>query len=295
MNETIPGTSGGAKIPILFGAMVALLGASVYSFYEIHQLRTELTETKELLATQIAGVEEISSVSTQTSKRTVEDLRTDVEAARQHATQLAGEARIAANKHADDLAYRLEQMQQEQTAKVTQSVTEVSQQVSQVKEETNSNKQNVAAVSTDLAAVKTQADATKTELEKTIAALTSTQGDLGIQSGLIATNIRELSALRALGERDYTQFNLKKTKEGQKVGDLMVKLTKADVKKNRYTVEVIVDDKKMEKKDKTVNEPVQFMLTRSRFPYEFVVNEVKKDQIIGYLSAPKPQQQQARN
>jgi hypothetical protein len=52
-------------------------------------------------------------------------------------------------------------------------------------------------------------------------------------------------------------------------------------------VEVIVDDKKIEKKDKTTNEPVQFLTARYRQPVEMVVNEVQKDVIVGYLSTPK--------
>ena len=145
-------------------------------------------------------------------------------------------------------------------------------------------------VSTDLASVKTDAAATKAELEKTISDLKSTRGDLGVQSGLIATNGKELAALRALGERNYTEFRLTKEKTPRKVGDVQMRLKAADMKKNRYTIELIADDKLVEKKDKTINEPVQFMLSRATQPFEIVVNEVKKDMIAGYISAPKVQQ-----
>jgi hypothetical protein len=69
-----------------------------------------------------------------------------------------------------------------------------------------------------------------------------------------------------------------------------MRLKSADMKKNRYTIELIADDKLVEKKDKTVNEPVQFMLSRATQPFEIVVNEVKKDMISGYIAAPKVQQ-----
>ena len=132
--------------------------------------------------------------------------------------------------------------------------------------------------------------ATRSELEKTIAQLKSTQGDLGVQSGLIATNGKELAALRALGERNYVEFKLAKQKAPQKVGDISVLLKKADAKANRYTIEVIADDKLVEKKDKTLNEPVQFLLSRARQPYELVVNDIKKDMISGYVASPKVQE-----
>ena len=111
-----------------------------------------------------------------------------------------------------------------------------------------------------------------------------------MQSGLIATNGKELAALRALGERNYTEFRLTKEKTPRKVGEIQIRLKSADAKKNRYTIEVIADDKLVEKKDKTVNEPVQFILSRATQPFEIVVNEVKKNMISGYLSAPKVQQ-----
>ena len=129
-----------------------------------------------------------------------------------------------------------------------------------------------------------------TTATREIADLKSTKGDLGVQSGLIATNGKELAALRALGERNYTEFRLTKEKTPRKVGDVQMRLKAADMKKNRYTIELIADDKLVEKKDKTVNEPVQFMLSRATQPFEIVVNEVKKDMISGYISAPKVQQ-----
>jgi hypothetical protein len=52
-------------------------------------------------------------------------------------------------------------------------------------------------------------------------------------------------------------------------------------------VEVWADDKKTEKKDKGINEPVQFYTSKARIPYEIVINQVKKDQIVGYLATPK--------
>jgi hypothetical protein len=147
----------------------------------------------------------------------------------------------------------------------------------------------IGEVSTEVGTVKTDLSSTKAELEKTIASLKSVSGDLGVQSGLIATNSKELAALKALGERNYFEFNLGKTKQPQRVGDIMLQLKKTDQKKNKYTVEITADDKRVEKKDKGVNEPVQFYTSKARQPYEIVVNEVKKDVIVGYLSTPKVQ------
>lgn len=288
---------GAGKFYVLFGAVIALMAATGYSFYQVSQLRGELAETRELVAAEVGKIAETTDVSTRTGRANIDTLKAEVEATRVQASRLAGQAQADANKHADELAEQLQRAQQEQaariareTAKLGESVNAVSAEVSQARQENNVTGTRVTEVSTNLASVKSVAEATKSELEKTIAELSTTRGDLGVQSGLIATNAKQLQALKALGERTYTEFSIKKAKTTQKVGDLQIRLTNADVKKNRYTVEVIVDDKKVEKKDRTVNEPVQFILSRSVTPYELVVNEVKKDLIAGYLSTPKVQQ-----
>ena len=88
------------------------------------------------------------------------------------------------------------------------------------------------------------------------------------------------------GERNIVKFNIsKKTKGFQKVGDIAMELKNADPKKNRFTLQVQADDKLTEKRDRNVNEPLQFYVSNSL--YEIVVNTVAKDQITGYLSTPK--------
>ena len=83
-------------------------------------------------------------------------------------------------------------------------------------------------------------------------------------------------------------MNILKSAEPRRVGDISLIVKKVDTKRNRYTVEVLAADQRIEKKDKSLNEPVQFYITGAASqPYELVVNEVKKDRIIGYLASPK--------
>jgi chromosome segregation ATPase len=276
----------GVKIAILFGAVIALIGASVYLFYQLSQVRAELTETRDSLSAEISKMNEATSVTTMTSRRSMESLKKDLDKARAQAAQLSGQAKTEASAHADDLASRLQKMQDEQGRKIEGVSTEVSA----VKSETTAANAKIGEVSNEVGGVKTDVAKTKSDLEKTIADLKSTRGDLGVQSGLIATNGKELSALKALGERNYTDFKLTKSKAPQKVGDLQVLLKNADPKHNKYTIEVIADDKRVEKKDRSVNEPVQFLLSRAAQPYELVVNDIKKDMIVGYVASPKVQQ-----
>ncbi len=276
-----PGT--GVKIPILFGAVIALLGATIYLFYQISQIRSDLAETRDSLSTEIAKMNEASSVTVQTSKHNMEQLKKELDKARAQAAQLSGQAQSEASAHADALAARLQKMQEEQG----KQIAGVSSEVSQVKSDASATNAKIGEVSTEVGGVKTDVAKTKSDLEKTIADLKSTRGDLGVQSGLIATNGKELAALRELGERNYTEFKIAKSKAPQKVGDIAVLLRATDPKHNKYTIEVIADDKRVEKKDKSVNEPVQFLLSKAAQPYELVVNDIKKDLIVGYLAAPK--------
>jgi hypothetical protein len=125
------------------------------------------------------------------------------------------------------------------------------------------------------------------DLENTGADVKRVEGDLNNVSSTVATNSKELAALKELGERNYFEFALGKSQAPQKIGDLRLVLKKTDPKHNRYTVEVLADDKKVEKKDRTVNEPVQLYLYGSSQAYEIVVNQVKKDQVVGYIAIPK--------
>ena len=269
----------GTKIAILFGAVIALLAANIYLFTQINGLKTQVTQNQTELMAQIGNLQATSSANTAAARKNLESLQDEVEAARRQASMAVGQAKIDATKHAEELARKLEQQQKAADAAVRTEISKV---------ETTANTK-IGAVSDEVTSVKTEVTNTKSELEKTIDSLKSTRGDLGVQSGLIATNSKELAALKALGERNYFEFNLAKAKNPQRVGDILVKLKKTDTKRNRYTVEITADDKLTEKKDKTINEPVQFYTSKARQPYEFVVNEVKKDIIVGYLSTPKVQ------
>jgi hypothetical protein len=142
-------------------------------------------------------------------------------------------------------------------------------------------------VKSDVGGVKTDVEATKTELKSAVAQMQSMRGDLGVQSGLIATNHQELEILKHKGDRNYYEFTLNKQKTPQPVSTVSLLLKKADPKKNRYTLVVIADDKQIEKKDKGTNEPVQFYTGKDNLLFELVVNNVDKNQVKGYISTPK--------
>ena len=157
-------------------------------------------------------------------------------------------------------------------------------QIGQVKQESETK---IGQVSTELGGAKTDIESTKKDLEATKSKLEHSVGDMGVMSGLIARNREDLEELKRRGERNIFEFDLRKSKTPQKVGPIQLKLQKVDTKRYKYTMVVYADDKTVEKKDKTVNEPVQFYVKGAHSPYEVVVFEVSKDRATGYLSTPK--------
>lgn len=146
----------------------------------------------------------------------------------------------------------------------------------------------VAGVRTEVGAVKSDVGTVRTELESTKIKLERAIGDLGVQSGLIARTREDLEYLKHRGDRSYYEFTLTKGKRAVPVHNISLQLKKADAKKGKFTLNVIADDRTVEKKDRTVYEPLQFYSGRDRQLYELVVFNVDKDRVAGYLSTPKP-------
>jgi len=284
------GGGDGTKIMLLFGAVLVLIGACVFLFFQLSEVKSELASTKESLSSEISKMYETSTVTTQTSRRSLDKMDKDVAAARAAAAQLSGQAKAEAEKHADELAATLRRAQDEQGKQISAVGNEVSQVKTEATASVAAANAKIDGVNTEVGGVKTDLAKTKADQEKLIADMKTARGDLGVQSGLIATNGKELAALRELGERNYAEFKIAKSKQPQKVGDVMIKLESCDPKHNKYTILLVADDKQTEKKDRSLNEPVQFLLSRARQPYELVVNDIKKDLISGYVSAPKVQQ-----
>jgi chromosome segregation ATPase len=142
---------------------------------------------------------------------------------------------------------------------------------------TKASADDVKALGTDVNGVKTDLDTTKGSIQQ----LRGEHGEL------IARNHEELEQLKRMGERDYFEFSL--TTKGQKehVGATQIELRGVSLKKHQYTVALYVDDMRLEKKNKSINEPIYFFAGGSRQPLELVVNQVNAKKISGYLSAPK--------
>jgi hypothetical protein len=182
-----------------------------------------------------------------------------------------------------ELARRAVKLQEQEKATQTRLAADeeqTKQQIGAVSGEVTGVKTAVGMVQTDVSATKNDLAATKTKLDHAM-------GDISKHSELIATNRDELEVLKHRGDRNYYEFTLVKGKDPLRVSTVSLQLRKTDPKKSKFTLYVLSDDKKIEKKDRTINEPLQFYASKDRGLYEVVINNVDKKQVSGYLSTPK--------
>jgi chromosome segregation ATPase len=271
---------------LIVGLGVALVADGVLLVRSNH-IREDMASNQDGTQQQITKLgDATTSLLEQRLKTLDEEILTQSKEAQTSAANAVRQARAQTQKTGDELSAKIQQQQQEQQ--------QVTSQIADLKSATSEADNKIAAVSTDVDGVKTDVTGVKSDvastkdgLDKTSADLKRAMGDMGVMSGLIATNGKDLQALRELGDRNYIEFDLNKMQSQKKIGDVIVSLKKSDPKHNRFTVTVSADDKLVEKRDRTINEPVQLYVHNSRQPYEIVVNEVKKDEIVGYLSTPK--------
>jgi chromosome segregation ATPase len=283
-----PAPNSSLKTALAAGAIVASLAANGFLLWQVHDLRTDTSKGRDIMQSEIDTIKENSTVMTATQRKHLDDLRDELDTRSRQLNQAASQAKKEALTYADEKAQKLEA----ENLRTAENVNKVNTDLSTVRQSADSANAKIADVGADVNGVKTDLAGTKTDLQQTKSDLKAVRGDLGQTSSLVATNGKEIDELIRRGERNIVKFNIsKKTKGFQKVGDVSLQLKNADPKRNRFTIEVMADDKSTEKKDKSINEPLQFYVSSSL--YEVVVNSVSKDAVTGYLSTPK--YQAARN
>ena len=249
--------SNAGKWILLIVALLVVAGAA-YAHYTTHLAIEKLTA-------DLAG-----------SQAQVKELQNRMQTAEAEGEALAQQAGMTKK----ELAQRTAQLQAEQRAAAARLEQEQKAQITAVSGD-------IAGVKTDVGGVKTDVASTKADLEATKAKLSSAVGDLGVQSGLIATTRSDLEALKHKGDRNYYEFTLLKGAKPQPVSTVSLQLRKTDSKKGKFTLNVTSDDKTIEKKDRNVAEPIQFYSGRDHMLFELVIWTVEKDKATGYLSTPK--------
>lgn len=259
------------KFAALFVLVGALALAQIYTMSQIGSVRTSI-ETQQTafeksitthLEQQVAARVDTSDDAT---AQELDAIRKDVDDAMKRSGVASRETRKAR------AALTQLQVEQRQNSEVMQA--ELAKKADQ--EQVGTLTQNVSATRTDL-------DSTRQLLDTTRADLGMARSDLGT---LIARNHDEIDTLRRLGERDYFEFTAEKGKPA-KVANVGLLLKKTNSKRHRFNINLIADDMEIEKKNRTINEPVFFYLKGQKKFYELVVNKVDSKTVTGYVSTPK--------
>lgn len=128
-----------------------------------------------------------------------------------------------------------------------------------------------------------QLDKQEQEIAATRNDLASSTTELG---GSIARTHDELVVLEKRGERNYFEFDLAKEKQFKREGPLGISLRKANVKHQYADLQLLVDDRSLTQKHVNLDQPVLFYGDDSEQPIEVVINDITKNHIHGYVSAP---------
>jgi len=262
---------------ILFLGLALALAGNIYQFSRSARLASDMAANERSTQVEIGKLADSAGAALQLDQQRFDQLKDQLSTS---AAATLRQARSEVKRSSSQLTQSLSQAHQD-----------VVNQLSDLKQETGAKLDDTSSKLNDTSAKLNQVSG---DLDKTGSDVRQVTGDLGVVSGQVATNGKELAALRELGERNYFEFDLSKPNQPQKVGDIRLVLKKSDPKHNRYTVQVLADDKTVEKRDKTINEPVQLYVSGNQQPYEIVVNEVKKNEVVGYLATPKVKAQRGR-
>jgi hypothetical protein len=253
------------KRSLIVGVLAAVaLVYVIVSLYMIFDLRGKVAALDQKQQALDAYQADLSNRLHMTSSELKEELSSEVGLTKQQIAERTAE---------------LERQQRDAASRLSAAQSRQSKELAAVTGE-------VGTVKTDVGSAKTDIQKTQTDLAVTNAKLEKTIGDLGVASGLIAHNAQELELLKHKGDRNYYDFALQKNARTP-VSTISLLLKKVDPKKSKFTLNVIADDRTIEKKDRNLNEPLQFYTGRDHTLYEVVVFTADRNSITGYLSTPK--------
>ncbi|MDI9613168.1 MAG: hypothetical protein QM330_08960 [Acidobacteriota bacterium] len=263
--------------------ILILLLSVIYLFYSHSRYRRTQQAELAQLGARIAELETRNKVAEASLTSRVSELQSSLEEAvgsaeetfKKTAAQIQAEGKKTKQELSQALATKAETSQVE--ARVQAVKSEAESRIGQVSTE-------VGGVRTEVGTVRSDLEITRRDLEGTRRQLVDVKDTL---SAAVAKNASELAQLRLKGEHDFFEFTLPDKKNLVRVEDIRIQLTRTDHKKGKFNLKIFVDDSQLEKKDRLINEPIQFLVGKNRIRYEVVINWVQKNKAGGYLSIPK--------
>ena len=252
--------------------------------YGVYSTRTRLND-------RVSSLEHELQVARAQNSAKIQDISTDL-------NYIAEKLEITTKdlEQARKTAETVQEESAQSTKKLRTELATSSKALDRLRKEENAVHQDVnaklGAVDGAMQNVRGDIDATKTDVAANRKEISDVRDNLTLQ---IAHNSSEVAELRRRGERDYLEFDIHKSRDMERLADVKVQLKKTDTKRQKFDVLFLIDDNKIERKDRVINEPIIFIAGKDRARYEFVVNSVDKDRIRGYLSTPKDKVLAAEN
>lgn len=258
---------------VIFVALAALAIGEIYGLTRISAMRDSLENQQAAMRKEIEGqfTGKLARLESSNAQQ-LSALRADLDQTAEHMGSTGKEL-----NHARAMVTRLQKQQQQEADELKAEIAK------------KADDEKVGALSQDVSNAKTDLAGTKQSVDQLSKDLGMAKSEFGT---LIARNHDDIEALRKLGDRDYFEFTLAKNQK-QNLGGVGLTLKKTNVKHSRFDLNLFADDLQIEKKSRTVNEPIFFYVTGSKKPYELVVNKVESDRVTGYLSTPKGAQEMA--
>jgi septal ring factor EnvC (AmiA/AmiB activator) len=286
LQKPAPQEKGLISEPVKLVLILILLLAVVYLFYDSFLYKKSSEAQFAKMEDEIGKIENANKIGEATLSTQISNLKTEVAGTKEAVGSTKAELQKTTQQIQAEGQRTKKELSQALAGKADTS--QVAADVQAAKAEANSKigqvSSEVGGVKTQVATVRTDLDSTKRDLEGTQRQLVDVRDTL---SAAVAKNATELNQLRLKGERDYFEFTLPKKNQQTKVEDIRLVLTKTDAKKGKFSLKILADDSQLEKRDRFINEPIQFLVGQNRVRYEVVINWVQKDKAGGYLSIPK--------
>jgi chromosome segregation ATPase len=265
---TIENKSGSSwQLPAIAVLALVALGGLIFGWSNSNKLDA----TKQAVADQVKTVQ----TSVQQDLSTMKDRLAQDEKAN---TELQGDLKVVTDK------LKITQGQLKKARmEATNLNTETSQKLTALDTSVHTELATKATTD-DVKTVDTKVTTVSDSLAKTNNDLNMARSELGT---LIAKNHDEIDVLRRMGERDYIEFTITGKNKPQKIGNVTVELKGVNEKKNRANLNLVVEDKTLEEKNRNINSPIVFYPSGTHQAQELVINKIGKNTITGYLSTPK--------
>ena len=290
MSPTTPESSTRSKIQaailvLLFLGMALALTGNVYQFVKTERLSRDLAVMQRSMQTQITRLSDATSGAFDVTQQRFQEVKQLQDS---NATALT-DARAELRRSNSEFTAKLEEKNQE----LARQNRDLAAQLAALKQDAVAKFQKT---STGLQTTTAKLDATAAKLDRLAGASDTNRAELKRIATDVAA-IRTTTAATAPSApkrppvlRESTDhrvpFDLVTTKVPTRIGDIQIAIVSTDIRKNGYTMDLYSDDKIARDSAHMVNEPVQIYVAGHTAPYEIVVTEVRKDEVIGYVGRP---------